>query len=219
MCGVTKNLWMFEQNLVNHYETTTIFRRDSNKFLPVTLVTGPLGSGKTSMIRHVLKSRANLKICVAINDFTDVNVDEKTLACCAEENEHDEHSHKHARGSVVALKRGDCGCCSPADDSFRESISRIIHSDAGFDYAVVETSGITDPVGVIAALEERFGKMYRARLDLVVAVIDASLFFFDADGESATCSSSALDATTVSQLKSADLVVINKIDLIDDAQV
>ena len=243
----------FTQNLFNRFESTTIFKRDMNKKLPVTLISGPLGSGKSTIVRHALAHRENLRLCVAVNDYARVNVDEAALRaysrgddlCCspsssssscgatscgatsstAHDHQHcDEHEHGSRRDSspndaVLALSDG-CICCTLMG-SFRETIARIIHSDAAFDYALVETSGVTDPATVIAALEEQFGKMYRARLDQVVTVIDASLLFFDAsarDIAEARVSLAALDAVTYAQLRAADLIVLNKCDLIDERQ-
>jgi G3E family GTPase len=263
----------FEQNLFAHYEATTIFRRDTNKKLPITLITGPLGSGKTTAgmrigfqcgqcvipraVRNIVKNRANLRICVAVNDFAHVNVDQAVLChgASSSSSTHDcstTHSNgmstKRVVDSVVSLHDG-CICCSLMGQ-FRESIAKIIHSDDAFDYAIIETSGVTDPTTVIAALEEQFGKMYRARLDQVVCVIDASLFFID-DPHNSCCNDdndshcyttttslsshgagtdccqqredngrrhARLDRLTLAQLRSADLIVLNKTDLIDDKQ-
>lgn len=154
-------------------------------------------------------------------------------------------STKSIVDNVVALSDG-CICCN-LNGQFRESIAKIIHSDNAFDYAIIETSGVTDPTSVISALEEQFGKMYRARLDQVVCVIDATLLFMENSNNndcyssttttststtttSTNCSNhhhdehndcdeqQSLDRVTLNQLRSADLIVLNKIDLISEEQ-
>ena len=136
------------------------------KRLPVTLVTGFLGAGKTTLLRYVLSNKENLRIAAAVNDFAAVNIDAGLVS-------------REAGGTkqeVVALTNG-CMCCSIAQD-LRQAVWNLLQEcDKGnIDYLVIETSGVSDPLGSIRALEEDFGKMYRVRLDSVVTVVDADDF-------------------------------------------
>ena len=123
------------------------------------------------MLKHILKNKANLRVCCAVNDFASVNVDETTLT--HSNNDKDDVETIATDTAVVAMSKyvstfqlfahplqSGCICCSLMGD-FRESISRIAGSDAAFDYVVVETSGVTDPHQLVSALDERFGKMFR----------------------------------------------------------
>lgn len=187
-------------NLFNRFESTTIFRSaDADRSLPVTLIVGELGAGKTSLVRRLLTNRANLRIAVAVNDFAALNVDSALIA----------RDHVNSAGDVLALSNG-CVCCSLIG-SLRDAVARMLDSlDLHrIDCLVVETSGVADPWPIVAALDERFGKMYRARLDQVVAVVDASVALLERDAPSLAIRS---------QLEAADLVVVNKSDLVTDAE-
>ena len=183
-------------NLFNRFESRTLFRRDSETArLPVTLIVGQLGSGKTSLVTRLLANRGNLRVAVAVNDFAQLNVDSLTIT----------RHHAGTATRVTALS-GGCTCCSLLAD-LRDSVAATLESlDAhDIDCLLLETSGVADPGPIVAALDERFGKLYRARLDQVVAVVDASVAALEAALPSAALRS---------QLEAADLVVVNKTDLV-----
>jgi len=174
------------------------------KYLPVTLVTGFLGAGKTTLLRHILTNKHNLKIAAAVNDFAEVNIDSMLVKSTP--------SHD----SVVELTNG-CLCCSIAGE-FRTAVWKLLQdADIGkINYLVIETSGVTDPQNTIATLEEEYGRMYRIRLDVVVTVVDTDalvkgLLTQGADG----MGSAAAD----SQLQCADVVLLNKTDLLSEEEV
>lgn len=154
-------------NLFMHRENTAWGQK--KKRLPVTLVTGFLGAGKTTLLRYVLSNKENLRIAAAVNDFASVNIDAQLVA-------KDDSAGGSSRGNVVALTNG-CLCCSIAKD-FRTAVWTLMQEcDQGnVDYLVIETSGVSDPLASIRALEEDFGKMYRVRLDSVVTVVDIDYF-------------------------------------------
>lgn len=189
-------------NLYVHRENTLWARKA--KYLPVTLVTGFLGAGKTTLLRHILTNKHNLKIAAAVNDFAEVNIDSKLVKATPSHN------------SVVELTNG-CLCCSIAGE-FRTAVWKLLQdADIGkINYLVIETSGVTDPQSTIATLEEEYGKMYRIRLDVVVTVVDSDALV---KGLIAQGASGMGSAAADSQLQCADVVLLNKTDLLSEEEV
>ena len=173
------------------------------KQLPVTLVTGFLGAGKTTLLNHVLTNKHNLRIAAAVNDFASVNIDGQIVR------------GNVAHDSVVELTNG-CLCCSIASE-FKTAVWNLLQdADIGkIDYLMIETSGVTDPQATIATLEQEYGRMYRIRLDAVITVVDTDALVAQLeDGDTSAVKSAAAD----SQLKCADVVLLNKKDLVSEAQ-
>ena len=173
------------------------------KQLPVTLVTGFLGAGKTTLLNYVLTNKHNLKIAAAVNDFASINIDGQIVRG---NKQHD---------SVIELTNG-CLCCSISTE-FQSAVWKLLQdADIGkIDYLLIETSGVTDPLATIATLERDYGKMYRIRLDSVVTVVDTDALVSRLEaGDSDVLQSAAAD----SQLQCADIVLLNKRDLISSAQ-
>lgn len=173
------------------------------KQLPVTLVTGFLGAGKTTLLNHVLSNKHNLRIAAAVNDFAAINIDSQIVKS---NRDHD---------SVVELTNG-CLCCSISGE-FQTAVWNLLQdADIGkIDYLMIETSGVTDPLATIATLEQDYGRMYRIRLDAVVTVVDTDALVAKLEGgDLLILESSAAD----SQLKCADVVLLNKKDLVTESQ-
>ena len=173
------------------------------KQLPVTLVTGFLGAGKTTLLNHVLTNKHNLRIAAAVNDFASVNIDGQIVR------------GNIAHDSVVELTNG-CLCCSIASE-FKTAVWNLLQdADIGkIDYLMIETSGVTDPLATIATLEQEYGRMYRIRLDAVITVVDTDALVAQLeDGDTSAVKSAAAD----SQLKCADVVLLNKKDLVSEVQ-
>ena len=170
------------------------------KKLPVTLVTGFLGAGKTTLLNYVLTNKHNLRIAAAVNDFAAVNVDSQIV------------KRNQAHDSVVELTNG-CLCCTISGE-FKSAVWNLLQdADIGkIDYLLIETSGVTDPLATIATLEEDYGKMYRIRLDSVVTVVDTDDLVKKLDNNE------KLTAAADSQLKCADVVLLNKRDLVSEDQ-
>uniref|UniRef100_K3WXQ5 CobW C-terminal domain-containing protein n=1 Tax=Globisporangium ultimum (strain ATCC 200006 / CBS 805.95 / DAOM BR144) TaxID=431595 RepID=K3WXQ5_GLOUD len=189
-------------NLCMGYEQRLLARNAKQRQLPVTIVSGFLGAGKTSLLQHILANRLNLQIACAVSDLAAINVDallvtEKTLFEV-------KPSQKH-RPEVFGVQNRSV-------DAFKDVVWRALHeSDTQFDYLVMETSGTMDPTQLVAAVQEKFGKMTRARLDSVVVVVDGDAMAQDALQGVSPCD------VAISQLACADVVVLNKIDLMDDA--
>ena len=173
------------------------------KHLPVTLVTGFLGAGKTTLLNYVLNNKHNLKVAAAVNDFASLNVDGQIVRG---NKQHD---------SVVELTNG-CLCCS-ISSQFQSAVWNLLQdADIGkIDCLLIETSGVSDPLATIATLEQDYGKMYRIRLDCVVTVVDTDALVSRLEAkEEDVLQSAAAD----SQLQCADIVLLNKRDLISSSQ-
>lgn len=188
-------------NICLGYEQRLLARNAKQRKLPVTIVSGFLGAGKTSLLHHILSNRLNLQIACAVSDLAAINVDEllvteKTLFEVKPSQQH--------RPEVF-------GVASRSVDAFKDVVWQALHeSDTQFDYLVMETSGTMDPTQLVAAVQEKFGKMTRARLDSVVIVVDGDAMAQDARDGNEPCD------VAISQLECADIVVLNKIDLMDE---
>ncbi len=188
--------------------------------IPATVITGFLGAGKTSMVRHLLENANGKHIALIINEFGDIGVDADLLkgcgiAGCAEED-------------VIELANG-CICCTVAED-FVPAMTRLISRDPQPDHIVIETSGLALPQPLIRAFKWPDIRN-RVTVDGVIALIDAPAVHEGrfASDEAAVDAQRARDGsldheTPLSelfedQLASADLVVLNKTDLVDEAAV
>ena len=186
--------------------------------IPATVVTGFLGSGKTTLIRHLIENAGGKRIALVINEFGDLGVDGEILKGCGIEG--------CADNDVVELSNG-CICCTVADD-FLPAIQKLVDRDEAPDHIVIETSGLALPQPLVRA----FGWpdiRTRVTVDGVVAVIDGAAVDagrFAADEAAVSRQREADDSvdheTPLSelfedQLACADMVVVNKTDLLDDA--
>lgn len=162
--------------------------------LPVTIVSGFLGAGKTSLLQHILANRLNLQIACAVSDAAAINIDALLMTA----------SPKQRAPDVY-------GVAENTVDAFKDVVWQILQDrNMALDYLVMETSGTMDPTQLIAAVQEKFGKMTRARLDSVVIVVDGDAMAQDARDQRSPCD------VAINQLACADVVVLNKIDLMDD---
>lgn len=188
-------------NLYIHRENTAWAGK--KKQLPVTLVTGFLGAGKTTLLNHVLSNKHNLRIAAAVNDFAAINIDSQIV------------KSNRAHDSVVELTNG-CLCCTISGE-FQTAVWNLLQdADIGkIDYLMIETSGVSDPLSTIATLEQEYGRMYRIRLDAVITVVDTDALVAKlVGGDSVYLESAAAD----SQLKCADVILLNKKDLVTESQ-
>ena len=190
----------------------------TNGKLPATVITGFLGAGKTSMIRHLLETANGKRLALIINEFGDLGVDGEILKSCGIEG--------CAEDDVVELTNG-CICCTVADD-FVPVMEALLNRDRPPDHIVIETSGLALPKPLIKAFNWPEIRT-RVTVDGVVAVIDgeavaAGRFAADpiaveaerrADG--ALDHDSPLEELFEDQLACADMVVLNKTDLLDGA--
>src|ERR1700675_3133783 len=185
--------------------------------VPCTIVTGFLGSGKTTLIRHVLANAQGRRLAVIVNEFGDVGIDGEILkgcgdAACPEEN-------------IVELANG-CLCCTVADE-FVPALDAIL-AKGGVEHIVIETSGLALPKPLVQAFHWPAIKS-RVTVDGVVVVVDGAAL---ADGrvardlnalaeqrinDTALAHDDPIEEVFEDQIACADLVVLNKRDLLDQS--
>ncbi len=158
---------------------------------PLILVAGFLGAGKTTFLRHVLLDarQQNLNIGVIINEFGAVDVDGELLRDSAQS---------------LASVAGGCACCAGQDDFVEAALTM---SQSGFDAILVEASGLADPLVLLETLGAP-DLLKRVRVAQIVCVADASNW---------NATAGALGPLLRRQLMLADTIILNKIDLINDA--
>ena len=187
--------------------------------IPATVITGFLGAGKTSLIRHLLAHANGRRLALVINEFGDIGIDAEIVKGCGIEGcEEDD---------VLELANG-CICCTVADD-FLPTIETLLDRDLPPDHIVIETSGLALPKPLVKA----FGwpsVRTRVTVDGVVAVVDAPAYaagLFAADPAAVQAQREAddtldhespLEELLEEQLACADLVVLNKADLVDETE-
>jgi cobalamin biosynthesis protein CobW len=186
--------------------------------VPCTIVTGFLGAGKTTLIRHVLANAAGRRLAVIVNEFGDVGIDGELLkgcgdVACSEEN-------------IVELANG-CLCCTVADE-FVPALDTILNRQPQVDHIVIETSGLALPKPLVQAFHWPAIRS-RVTVDGVIAVVDGAALAEGrvADNMAALASQRSADSALdhddpieevfEDQIACADLVVLNKRDLLDDA--
>lgn len=185
--------------------------------IPATVITGFLGSGKTTMIRNLLENAGGKRIALIINEFGDLGVDGGVLKGCGIQNCRDE--------DVIELNNG-CICCTVADD-FIPTITKLLERDERPDHIVIETSGLALPQPLVAAFNWPEIKT-QVTVDGVVTVVDAPAVVegrfaddvkkIDAQRaqDNALDHESPLEELFEDQIHAADLIVLNKVDLLND---
>ena len=184
--------------------------------VPVTIVTGFLGAGKTTLIRHVLENVHGRRLALIVNEFGDVGVDGEILRGCGVETCPEEN--------IVELANG-CLCCTVADD-FVPTMEALLAREPRPDHILVETSGLALPKPLVKAFEWPAIRSHLT-VDGVIAVVDGSAvadgrFADDPDAVAAQRAADAsvdhdnpLEEVFEDQVLCADLVVLNKTDLLD----
>ncbi len=157
--------------------------------VPVVLVAGFLGAGKTTVVNHLLAHAEGRRIAAVVNDFGAINIDAELITGAAD--------------GVVSLSNG-CICCSLEGDLLR-TLAGLLRRDPRPEFIVIETSGVADPQDIVRNLMDPV--IWReAPLETVLCVVDAttSLARFD-------------DALLRSQIRAADVMALSKVDLADAA--
>ncbi|MGM9834600.1 MAG: CobW family GTP-binding protein [Bacilli bacterium] len=180
------------------------------KIIPITLLTGYLGSGKTTLINHILTNENNLKIAVIVNDIGEVNIDASLIEKGGIVGQKEE--------SLVALQNG-CICCTLKMDLI-EQIEEIVNMDK-FDYIMIEASGICEPIPIaqtITMLEnyiDTSNMLSDVRLDSVITVTDAKRLSDEFDSGSSLLNTKIKDEDIenliIEQLEFCNIVILNKI--------
>ena len=186
--------------------------------IPATVITGFLGAGKTSLIRHVLETANGRRLALIINEFGDVGMDRDILAACGIEG--------CTEDDIVELANG-CICCTVADD-FLPVMEALLARPEPPEHIVIETSGLALPKPLIQAFNWPDIRT-RVTVDGVITVIDAEAVaagLFASDPEAVAAQRAAdpmldhdspLEEVFEDQLYCADMVVLNKTDLLDEA--
>jgi G3E family GTPase len=157
--------------------------------IPILLVTGFLGAGKTTMVNQILAHAEGKRIAAVVNDFGAINIDAELIA--------------GASDGVVSLTNG-CICCSLEGDLLR-TLAGLLRRNPRPDYIVIETSGVADPGDIVRNLMDPV-IWKEAPLETVLCVLDSTTPVTKLD-----------DALLLSQLRAADVVALSKTDLADVA--
>ena len=189
--------------------------------LPVTVLSGFLGAGKTTVLSHILNNREGKKVAVIVNDMSEINIDAATVQ--------QEVSLNRSEEKLVEMSNG-CICCTLREDLFEE-VTKLA-KDGRFDYLLIESTGISEPLPVAETFtfadEEGVSLSHVADLDTMVTVVDAVNFLKDFDeaqslqekGESlGEEDERSVSDLLVDQVEFADVILISKTDLASDADV
>src|SRR3954467_14364789 len=183
--------------------------------IPATIVTGFLGAGKTSLVRHLLATAPDYRLAIIVNEFGELGIDREMLLGCGDAACTDD--------DIVELANG-CLCCTVADDC-RPTLPALIERPAPPDHIVIETSGLALPKPLVQAFAWPEIRT-RTTVDGVLTVIDgaavaAGVFAGDPEAvarqrasDPALSHDNPLEEVFSDQLACADLVVLNKADLL-----
>jgi G3E family GTPase len=158
--------------------------------VPVTLLTGFLGAGKTTLLNRILNGQHGLRVGVLVNDFGAINIDAELIAGVEE--------------NTINLTNG-CVCCEIRDDLVN-SLEQLLTREDAIDYVLLEASGVSDPGSIVMTfLDQKYEGLLR--LDSITCIVDAEAIFADGDDV-------ALNTLKIRQIGFADMVVLNKVDLV-----
>ncbi|MEM0953389.1 MAG: zinc metallochaperone GTPase ZigA [Pseudomonadota bacterium] len=188
---------------------------EANNKLPVTVLSGFLGAGKTTVLSHVLNNREGKRVAVIVNDMSEINIDSAIIQSDVSLNRSEE--------KLVEMSNG-CICCTLREDLLLE-VNKLAQ-DGRFDYLLIESTGISEPLPVAETFtfadEEGVSLSDVATLDTMVTVVDAVNFLKDYDeaaylkdtGESlGEDDERSVADLLVDQVEFADVILVSKTDL------
>ena len=189
--------------------------------LPVTVLSGFLGAGKTTVLSHILNNREGKKVAVIVNDMSEVNIDSAIVQ--------NEVALSHSEEKLVEMSNG-CICCTLREDLLEE-VANLAQAGR-FDYLVVESTGISEPLPVAETFtfadENGVSLSDVANLDTMVTVVDAVNFLNDYDeakylqdtGESlGEDDERSVTDLLIEQVEFADVILVSKVDLVETSEI
>lgn len=184
--------------------------------LPVTVLSGFLGAGKTTVLNHILSNRQGRRVAVIVNDMSEINIDATLIE--------KEISFNRSEEKLIEMSNG-CICCTLREDLLIEV--RKLAREKKFDYLVIESTGISEPLPIAETFtfadDSGASLSDIARLDTMVTVVDSVNFLKDFDeakmlhetGESLGADDErSVTDLLIDQVEFSDVILINKIDLI-----
>lgn len=184
-----------------------------NKIVPITVLTGYLGAGKTTLINHVLNNQEGYKVAVIVNDIGEVNIDAELIQKGGIVNEED--------SNLVPLSNG-CICCTLKVDLMQQIVDII--KTGKFDYILIEASGVCEPmpiaqtITVLSEQTEQYGLPKICRLDNVVTVVDTARLVYEfGSGENLVqenIDDEDIENLLIQQIEFCNTIILNKVDAV-----
>lgn len=189
------------------------------KKLPVTVLSGFLGAGKTTILNHVLHNKQNLKVAVIVNDMSEINIDARLVE--------KENVLSRTEEKLVEMSNG-CICCTLREDLIHE-VERLAKENR-FDYLLIENTGIGEPLPVaqtfsFADKENNIDLSRISYIDTMVTVVDSYNFIRDFGSNELLTDRNltniendhrAIVNLLTDQIEFANIIVLNKVDMVDD---
>ena len=188
------------------------------KETPITLLTGYLGAGKTTLMNHILTNQEGYKVAAIVNDIGEVNIDASLI-------EKDGFIKEEDKGNVVPLSNG-CICCTLKEDLMKQIID--ILNTRKFDYILIEASGICEPLPIAQTISvltnslEQYGLQKVCRLDNIVTVVDALRLATEFGNGNNLVSENIdeedIENLLIQQIEFCNVIVLNKIDELESKE-